>query len=164
MYGFDVANNGVALPVSCWSAGNKPRSGVVYSPGRAVLREPWEQGFSFLLLIVPDAIGRGRLRGPVRLRTTHTRERAGRSLPYSRDGMPSASGVRHEKLRETPVPRAREYARPGLYQTPLSRLYAGIPTRDRGGRSIVFHVKSHAHLRCYRLDVFRIQNVSAWQD
>jgi len=73
-------------------------------------------------LVVPDATGRGRLRGPVWIRTTRTGERARRSLPYSHDGVPSASGVRHEEG----VKRALS---PGLAST----LALGYPRRPCRG-------------------------------
>jgi len=75
-----------------------PRHGTCVCPGSVL----------FPLLIVPDATGRSRTRGPVRLRITLTWECASRPMPTSRDGVPSASGVRHEtRVPKTPIPRVR---------------------------------------------------------
>jgi len=122
-----------------------PGRGALGSPGRAVLGEPWDQGFLFLLT-APDATGRGRTRGPVRRRTTRTGERVGCSMPTSRDGAPSASGVRGgQRIPKILAPRVRGVPLTLDYKRRRSaaccRHFHARPGRDRFSRGAFYNAK-----------------------
>jgi len=108
-----VKNNRSAFPVSRRSAGTKPRSGVQYSPGRAVLGEPWDRGFS---TIKPR---RGVL-------MCHTRWRS----YYGKTPLRGLGVIGH------PFPGLAEYRSPWAIVDAAPRLIPATSPRGRGG--IVF--------------------------
>jgi len=80
-----------------------------------------------------------------RHRTTRTRDCACRSRPASHGRTALACGVRPEKSQKPRNPRVRGVRlTQGRNTTPLRGCVPATATRDRGGRSVVFHVS-----RCF---------------
>ena len=116
----DVENIRMASPASRGRAGTQPRSGVLYSPGRAVLREPW-------------------VRAPVR-----NKPRRGVLVCLARRCYQCNTAPRRGLgVIKRPSPGLAEYRSPWAIEDAAPRLCAGTPTRGRGGPSTVFHI-NHA--------------------